>query len=155
MSKTLGSVLLCSLLTAAQPERFSFAGLSLTVTMKDLLLKYPTSTVSDQRISVSAEDSHDDIGAIAVSDMGPGPTVTIYFERLQRNGDPVYPPCAKLLSGLERRYGRPGSTMDAQEEEARNRRFVWNTSTESLTLSCFRMPRQPLYAERITITTRH
>jgi hypothetical protein len=58
-----------------------------------------------------------------------------------------------LLGVLRERNGTPANVVDAQEEQAHNRRFYWKRSRERLTLSCFRMPRQRLYAERLTIAS--
>ena len=69
------------------------------------------------------------------------------------SGRSLWDALAECFSRLRERYGNPANVMDAQEERAQNRRFQWNTSTESLTLNCFRMPRQPLCAERLTITS--
>jgi hypothetical protein len=147
--KMFASMLLtCSVV--AQTDTLSFAGLSLRATMEELRVKYPHSTGIDELMYLSDQDSHDDISAIGLSGSRSARTLTIHFER-QRNGTAVYPACENLLATVERRYGRPAKIVDAQEEQARNRRFEWNTTAETLTLRCFRMPPKPLYAERITI----
>ena len=145
------SLLACSVL-AAQPEPFSFAGLNLKTTMAELKGRYPRSTALDTLVYLSDEESHDHIATIGLTSTGAVRTLTITFER-QRGARATYPSCERSLSGLRERYGNPAHIVDAQEERAQNRRFQWNTSTESLTLHCFRMPRQPLYAERLTITS--
>ena len=148
-------IVLCGSLAGLQSARFSFAGLDLGVTMKDLRLKYPQSQVLDDRlVYLSEKESHDHISTIGLSGTGSARSLQITFERRQRDGKATYPPCQKLLSGLEQRYGRPARIVDGQEEQARNRRFEWNTSAETLTLGCFEMPRQPLYVERITIASK-
>ena len=139
---------------AAQPESFTFAGLNLKTTMADLKKRYPSSTALDTLVYLSDEESHDHISTIGLSGNGAARTLTITFER-RRGGRAAYPSCEQSLSRLKERYGNPANVVDAQEERARNRRFEWNTAMESLTLNCFRMPRQPLYAERLTITTSH
>jgi hypothetical protein len=149
MNRVLASMLLCCSVVA-QIDTFDFAGLSLRATMEELKVKYPRSTPTDGFIYLSDQDSHDDISTIGVSGPGSARTLTIHFER-QRKGTPAYPACEKVLAHVQRRYGRPARIVDAQEEQSRNRRFEWNTTAETLTLSCFRMPRQSLYAERITI----
>ena len=120
--------------------------------MTDLKKRYPRSTALDTPVYLSDEESHDYISTIGVSGNGAARTLIITFER-RRRGRATYPPCAQSLSRLKERYGNPANVMEAEEERARNRRFKWNTSTESLTLNCFRMPREPLYAERLTITS--
>jgi hypothetical protein len=144
--------LLAGSVLAAQPESFTFAGLNLKTTMADLKKRYPSSIALDTLVYLSDEESHDHISTIGLSSNGAARTLTITFER-RRRGRATYPSCGQSLSRLKERYGNPANVMDAQEERVRNRRFEWNTSTESLTLSCFRIPRQPLYAERLTITS--
>jgi hypothetical protein len=149
--------LLASSLLAAQTETFTFAGLSLKTTMAELKKRYPRSTALDTLVYLSDEESHDHISTIGLSSSSGARTLTITFEpatfeRRRRGRVATYPSCEKSLSRLKGRYGNPADVVDAQEERARNRRFEWKTSTESLTLNCFRMPRQPLYAERLTIT---
>jgi hypothetical protein len=134
---------------------FNFAGLSLSTTMAELTKRYPRSMVLDTFVYLSDEDSHDDISTIGLSRNGDVRTLTITFERQHPAGRPTYPLCEKLLSLLEERYRNPANVVDAQEERARNRRFEWKTSAESLRLSCFQMARQPLYAERLTIASAH
>ena len=146
------SILIVGSVATMGVERFSFAGLSLATTLVDLKKKYARSTFVDQLMHVSDEDAHDGLGTVALGLIGGRQTLTLTFERQRRGARPSYPACAQMLSALERRYGRPAKTIDAAEEQARNRRFEWTSATESLTLSCFRMPRQPLYAERITIS---
>jgi len=155
MNTIVAAILLCGSLAGMQPARFSFAGLDLGVTIKDLRLKYPRSQVLDEGlVYLSEKDSHDHISTIGLSGIGSGRRLQINFERRQQDSKATYPPCQKVLSGLEQRYGRPTRIVDGQEEQSRNRRFEWNTSAETLTLSCFRMPRQPLYAESITIASK-
>ena len=145
------ALLACSVL-AAQPESFTFAGLNLETTMADLKRRYPSSMALDTLVYLSDEESHDHISTIGLSSNSAARTLTITFER-RRRGRATYPLCGQSLSRLKESYGSPADVMDAQEERARQRRFKWNTSTESLTLACFQMPRQPLYAERLTITS--
>ena len=137
---------------AAQPESFTFAGLNLKTTMADLKKRYPNSVAVDTLIYLSDEESHDHISTIGVSSNGPARTLTITFER-RREGRATYPSCGQSLSRLKERYGTPANVLDAQEERALKRRYQWTTATEALTLDCFRMPRQPLYAERLTIAS--
>jgi hypothetical protein len=137
----------------AQTESFTFADLSLKTTMAELKMRYPRSTALETVIYLSDEESHDHISTIGLSSNGAVRTLVITFERQQRGGRPTYPSCETLLSLLKQRYGSPANVVDAQEGRARNRRFEWKTSAESLTLGCFRMPRQPLYAERLTIAS--
>ena len=146
-------VLLACSVVAAQTESFTFAGLSLETTMTDLKKRYPRSTALDTLVYLSDEESHEHISTIGLSRNGAARTLIITFER-QRRGRATYPSCGRSLSLLKERYGNPTRVTEAQEERARNRRFEWNTATESLTLDCFRMPRQPQYAERLTIASR-
>ena len=132
---------------------FDFAGLNLNTTMADLKKRYPKSTALDTLVYLSDEESHDHISTVGVSRNGPARTITIAFER-QIQGRATYPLCEQLVSRLKARYGNPANATDAQEERARNRRFEWKTSAESLTLSCFQGPRQPRYAERLTMASR-
>jgi hypothetical protein len=145
--------LLAQSLAAAPTEPFSFAGLTLKTTMADLQTRYPRSTALDTVVYVSTEETHDHISTIGLSSNGAARTLSIAFEREQRGGRAMYPSCEKLLGVLTDRYGTPANVVDAQEEKAHNRRFHWKRSAERLTLSCFRMPRQPLYAERLTIAS--
>ena len=128
MSRVFASMLLCCSVVA-QIDTFSFAGLSLRATMEELRVKYPRSTAIGGLIYLSDQDSYEDISTIGLSGSGSARTLTIHFER-ERNGTAAYPP-------------------------ARTCSPMWNGDTagpaETLTLSCFRMLRQPLYAERITI----
>jgi hypothetical protein len=146
--------LLASSVFSAQTGSFTFAGLSLKTTMAELTKRYPRSMALDTLVYLSDEDSHDDISSIGLSNNDAVRILTITFERQKRAGTPAYPTCEKLLSLLKKRYGNAANVVDAQEERAGNRRFEWTTSTESLTLSCFQMPRQPLYAERLSIAGR-
>ena len=132
---------------------FAFAGLSLNTTMAELKKRYPKSTALDTLVYLSDEESHDHISTVGLSSNGAARTITIAFER-QIQGRATYPLCEQMLSRLKEQYGNPANAMDAQEERARNRRYQWKTSTESLTLNCFQLPRQPQYAERLTITSR-
>jgi len=137
---------------AAQPESFTFAGLNLKTTMADLKKRYPSSMALDTLVYLSDKESHDHISTIGLSSNGAARTLTITFEQ-QRQGSATYPSCEQSLSRLKERYGNPTNVANTQEERARNRRFEWTTATESLTLNCFQMPRQPLNAERLTITS--
>jgi hypothetical protein len=136
---------------SAQTARFTFAGLSLETTMEELTKRYPHSTAIGTRVYLSDEESHDHISTIGLSSNGAARTLVITFER-QRGGRAAYPSCEPSLSRLKQRYGDPTRVVEATEERALNRRFEWTTSIESLTLHCFRMPREPLYAERVTIS---
>ena len=135
---------------AAQPESFTFAGLNLKTTMADLKKRYPSSVAVDNLVYLSDEESHDHISTIGLSGNGPSRTLTITFER-RREGRVTYPSCEQSVSRLKERYGSPAHVMDAQEERALKRRYEWITAIEALTLDCFQMPREPLYAERLTI----
>jgi hypothetical protein len=145
-------VLVAGPAVAAQPEPFTFAGLSGDTTIAELKQRYPQSVVVGQLVYVSARESHDSISTIGMSSTGARRNLTVTFEQRQPSGSPTYPACEKLLSTLTARYGPP-NVIEAQEERARNRRFEWKTSTESLTLGCFQLPSQPLYAERLTIAS--
>ena len=138
---------------AAPTEPFSFAGLSLKTRMADLQTRYPRSTALETMVYVSTEETHDHISTIGLSSNGVARTLSIAFEREQRDGRATYPSCKKLLGVLRDRYGTPANVVDAQEEQAHNRRFQWERPGERLTLSCFRMPGQRLYAERLTIAS--
>ena len=137
---------------AAQTESFTFAGLSPRTTTAELKKRYPRSTAVDTLVYLSDEESHDHISTIGLSSNGAARTLTITFEQ-QRGRTATYPLCEQSLSRLKERYGNPANVVDGQEERAQNRRFEWNTPSESLRLHCFQMPRQPLYAERLTITS--
>jgi hypothetical protein len=136
----------------AQTRAFVFAGLTLKTTMAELKQRYPRSTFLDALVYVSEEESHDNISTIALSNSGRMRTIAVTFER-HRAGRPTYPPCEQLVTSLTNQYGGPANIVDAQEEQSRNRRFEWKTSGESLTLVCFRLAQQPLYAERLTIAS--
>ena len=138
---------------AAQPEFFTCAGLDLETTLADLKKRYPSSVAVDTLVYLSDEESHDHISTIGLRSNGPARTLTITFER-RREGRVTYPSCGQSLSRLKERYGSPANVVDAQEERALKRQYEWTTPTEALTLDCFRMPRQPLYAERLTIRSR-
>jgi hypothetical protein len=145
-------VLAASSVSEAQTRAFVFAGLSLKTTMAELKQRYPHSTFVDTLVYVSDKESHDDISTIGLSTDSRLRTLVITFER-QRGGRPTYPACENLVAFITNQYGRPANIVDAQEEQARNRRFEWKTSGESLTLNCFRLPQQPLSAERLTIAS--
>ena len=145
--------LLAQSLPAAPTELFSFAGLSLETTIADLRTRYPRSTAVEAVVYLSTEETHDHISTIGVNSNGGHRTLNIAFEREQRGGRAAYPSCEKLLGVLTDRYGTPAHVVDAQEEQAHNRRFQWERPGERLTLSCFRMPGQRLYAERLTIAS--
>ena len=146
-------VLLAGSTVAAQPEPFSFAGLSLNTTIAELKRKYPRAMVVGELVYLTAQESHDGITTIGLSGTGARRSLTVTFEQRQPGGTNTYPACEKLVSTLTERYGSPTNVIDAQEERARNRRFEWKRSTETLTLSCFRISSQPLYAERLTMTS--
>ena len=145
-------VLTASSALEAQTRAFVFAGLSLKTTLAELKQRYPQSTFLDTLVYVSEKESHDDISTIGLSSNGRMRAIAISFER-QRSGKPTYPACDRLVAYLTKQYGTPANVIDAQEEQARNRRVEWKTSEESLTLSCFRRAQQPLYAERLTIAS--
>ena len=130
---------------------FAFAGLSPNTTMAELKKRYPKSTALDALVYLSDEESHDHISTVGLSSNGAVRTIAIAFEQ-QRQGRATYPACEQLLARLKAQYGNPATATEAQEERARNRRFEWKTSSESLTLNCFQMPRQPQYAERLTMS---
>lgn len=136
----------------AQDTAFVFAGLSLNTTMAELQQRYPRSTFLDSLVYLSEQDSHDGISTIGLAQNVPVRRLTITFER-QRAGKPTYPACESLVASITDRYGRPAAVADAQEEQARNRRFAWKSAGQSLTLNCFRFGSQPLYAERLTIAS--
>lgn len=138
---------------AAQTDSFTFAGLGLNTTMAELKQRYPKSHAVEALVRLSDEESHDHISTIGLSSNRGVRTLAITFERQQRGRKPTYPSCDSLQAPLRERYGDPASIVDTQEERARNRRFEWKTPAETLTLRCFRMPRQPLYAERLTISS--
>jgi hypothetical protein len=146
-------VVLAGSTVATQPEPFTFAGLSPHTTSAELKQRYPRSLVNGELVYLSAQESHDSISTIGLKSAGARRHLSITFEQSQPGGRPTYPACEPLLSILTARYGSPTNVIDAQEERARNRRFEWKTSTELLALGCFRMPSQPLYAERLTITS--
>jgi hypothetical protein len=131
---------------------YSFAGLSPRTTMSELKIRYPGSLALDGLMHLTEGESHDHISTIAVSSDGVVRTLTVTFEREHANG-PTYPECDKVVASLTGRYGAPGGVVDAPEERAQNRRFEWRTRGETMTLSCFRMPRQPMYAERLAIAS--
>ena len=152
MRTIIASTLFVGCVAGMQPARFSFGGLDLGMSVKDLRSRYPQSEiVDDGLVYVSEKDSHDHISTIQLSGGRPARILHIAFERRGRDGAPSYPQCANVLSALQQRYGRPASVIDAREERARNRRFDWKAPAETLTLRCFRMPREPLYAESITM----
>ena len=138
---------------AAQTDSFTFAGLSLKTTMAELKQRYPKSHAQEALIRLSDEESHDHISTIGLSTNRGVRTLALTFERQQRGGKPTYPLCDDLQLPLRDRYGDPVSIVDTQQERERNRRFEWKTPTETLMLRCFRMPRQPLYAERLAISS--
>ena len=144
--------LAASSVSEAQTPAFVFAGLSLKTTVAELKQRYPRSTFLDTLVYISNEESHDDISTIRLSNNGRTRTISITFER-QRAGSATYPACDNLVALLTNEYGKPANVVDAQEEQSRNRRFEWKTPGESLTLNCFRLPQQPLYAERLTIAS--
>ena len=138
--------------SAAQSRSFVFAGLSSNTTMAELKERYPRSTFVDTLVYVSEQESHDSISTIALGYNGALHTLTITFER-QRARRLTYPTCEQIVSVITNQYGAPTNVVDAQEEQTRNRQLQWKTAGESLTLHCFRLPKQPLYAERITIVS--
>ena len=119
--------------------------------MAELRTRYPRSAALEALLYLSAEESHDHISTIQLSDSG----IAVTFERRSPRGEPTYPACENLLSPLTEGYGKPSSVVDAQEERTRNRRFEWKATEELMTLVCFQLPRRPLYAERLAITARH
>ena len=106
----------------------------------------------DGLVYLSNEESHDGISTIGLAKDDRGATLTIMFER--QGQKPMYPLCEKLVAKLKNGYGNPLNVIDSREERAQNRRLEWKNATGSMTLSCFAMPRQPSYAERLTITSR-
>jgi hypothetical protein len=156
MVRVLIPFLLACCLASMQPAHFTFAGLDLSLTAKDLKAKYPRSHFVDETLMQLREnESHDHISTIALSGSGGAKTLRIFFERTHPAGKPIYPRCDDVLGVLQKRYGRPANIVDAAEEQALNRRFEWNRSVERLTLICFRMPRQPLFASELTIASRN
>ena len=145
-------VLTASSALETQARTFIFAGLSSKTTLAELKQRYPQSTFLDTLVYVSEKESHDDISTIGLSNNGGMRTIAVSFER-QRGGKPTYPACEKLVAFLTSQYGTPANITDAQEERTRNRRFEWKMAGEALTLSCFRLPQQPLYAERLAIAS--
>jgi hypothetical protein len=155
MKLALTLILFVCHLAGTQVAHFSFAGLDLGLTTKDLRVKYPrSSVVGDTLVHLSDTDAHDHISSIALSGSGAAKRLRIFFERNQQTGRPIYPRCEDVLTVLQKRYGSPTNIVDAAEEQALNRRFEWNAARETLTLMCFRMPRQPLYASELNIASK-
>ena len=153
MNNMLASMLLYGSIVVMQVQGFVFGGLSLRATINELRTKYPLSLVVDQRVYLSDAERHDDISTIEFSGAAGQRTLMLFFER-RENGEAVYPRCETVRATLERRYGAPSGVQDATEEQARNRRFLWSNTSETLTLDCFAMPGQLLYAERMTMASR-
>ena len=129
----------------------NFAGLSPRSTVTELARRYPHSTVAEDRVDLSDADTHDGISTLLFAGTGERRTLSIFFERRQRDGSMVYPPCDKVLSKLKTGYGAPATVRDGVEERAHNRRFTWTTDGETLELRCFQMPGRGIDAERISI----
>ena len=152
MDNMLASMLLYGSIAVLQVQEFAFAGLSLRATIDELRTKYPLSLFVDQRVYLSDAERHDHISTIELSGAGGQRTLRLFFER-RDNGKAVYPRCETLRATLERRYGAPSRVQDATEEQARNRRFLWSNTSQTLMLDCFAMPGQSRYAERMTIAS--
>lgn len=136
----------------AQLASYSFAGLSPHTTMVELKARYPSSPAVGGLIHVAENESHDGVSTVAVRTEGAVKILSITFERAH-GSERRYPLCEKMLGALAGQYGAPSNVVEAQEERARNRRYEWAALGETMTLSCFSLPRQPMYAERLVISS--
>ena len=140
----------CVLLWPA--ESFVFAGLSPRTTLEILQKRYPHSTITGGHVYVSAADSHDHIYGIDLPGGAGSPTIRIFFERRGRKRN-EYPRCGEVEAVIKRQYGDPAVVEEFEEEQARNRRLLWRRGKDDLSLLCFQMGRQPLFAAELTITS--
>jgi hypothetical protein len=146
--------LVLATLLAAQPQLFSFAGISLASDLKSVAARYPNSSPQASYISIAPKDSHDHISAIEISGSGPGRRIRIAFEMQKSDGRPTYPSCRDVEMKLTRAYGRPHQIRRFSEEASRRADRAWRSETEELVLLCFDAGRGRLYAEAVQITAR-
>jgi hypothetical protein len=132
-------------------ETVGFAGLSRQTGIEAARKRYPHSSIVGRHVYVSDADSHDHVYGIDLSDGSSSGQLRVFFERpgVQR---PAYPPCEGLTAAIKKQYGEPSAVQEFAEEKAWNRRVIWRRDGESLSLNCFRMGRQPLFAGELTIT---
>jgi hypothetical protein len=130
-------------------ESFAFARLSLQTTLEAAQKRYPHSSITGGHVYVSEADSHDHIYGIDLPGTG-NPRLRIFFERRGRQRHD-YPRCEQIAAAIRQQYGEPAVVQEFDEERSRNRRLIWRRGDEDLSLLCFRMGRQPLYAAELTI----
>jgi len=132
-------------------ESLSFAGLSARTTLKAVQQRYPHSTFVGNRLYVSETDARDHIYAIELYPEPPR-RIRIVFER-NHQGRQSYPRCEQIIATIRKEHGEPASVQEFREERSKNRRLTWRRGKEDLSLLCFRMGAQPLFAAELTITT--
>ena len=133
-------------------ESFAFAGLSPRTTIEAVRLRYRHSLIAGRHVYVAEADSHDHIYGIGLAQDGESSRrITIFFERRGRQRN-EYPPCEQVAAAVRKHYGEPTVVQEFSEERSKNRRLTWRRGAEDLSLLCFRMGRQPLFASELTIT---
>jgi hypothetical protein len=129
---------------------FSFSGLDLNTTIAEARTRYPRSSFRDTHVSIADADLRDEVRAIDLPGTGPNRRLKLYFERTTPQGN-SYPSCDAIVSIVRKQYGEPSNVQEFDEERARNRRYVWSRSRETLSIQCFRTGRQPYSASDLTI----
>jgi hypothetical protein len=132
-------------------ESLHFAGLSPRTTMQEAQKRYPRSSFTGRHVYVSEADSHDHIYGIDLPGTGE-PRVRVLFERWRR-GHNDYPRCEQVAAVIKKQYGEPAVLQEFDEERSRNRRLIWRSGEDELSLLCFHMGRRPFFAMQLTITS--
>jgi len=146
-----GIALLLGAIRVWPAENFAFAGLSPRTTVQEAQKRYSRSLFTGRHVYVSEADSHDHIYGIDLPGSGE-PRVRIFFEYRRRDHN-EYPRCEQVATAIRRQYGKPANIQEYDEERSRNRRLIWRSGNEELSLLCFQMGRQPLFAAELTITS--
>jgi hypothetical protein len=122
-------------------ESLAFAGLSPRTTLEAAQQRYPRSTIVGRHVYVSHADSHHHIYGIDLPDAAQPARIRLFFERAVGERR-EYPLCDETAAVIRKQYGEPARVQEFTEERARNRRLVWRSAGDELSLLCFRRARR-------------
>ena len=137
----------------AQGKSFTYAGIGLGTELPALAVRHPGATLQGDYLRLSPDDTRDHISAVGISGTGTARRVRIMFERTSSAGSPVYPRCTEVETRLGRDFGSPQEVRRFTEEASPRADRVSRSSTEEMTLICFRN-RGVFRAEAVQITPR-
>jgi hypothetical protein len=153
------SILLLMLFAApaAAAEPMSYAGIGLGTTLSAAKGRFPNSKVVGDTIYVSDRDRRDQVSGVQLAGTRKPPMVRLSFERPRDSasrGQPQFPKCKVIESGLRGRYGAPDEVRKLAEGVQPRADRIWKGAQETLTLVCFAGPAGELLAEAVVIAAR-